>query len=119
MNDVLTEDQVRDWIGADRLARLKDGGWLQESYSFEGFEGQPAYQTWYVRLRYQEDKRRHPAARRPATVTKAYRGVPNVERTRDGQQRVVFREPGQLSPPVKAELANLVALARRVLNRRR
>jgi hypothetical protein len=69
---VLTEDQVRDWIGADRLARLKAGGWLSPGYRFEGLEGTPAYQADYVRLRFGEDKRSHPGGRRPPVVTKAY-----------------------------------------------
>jgi hypothetical protein len=70
---VLTEDQVRDWISAERLARLKAGGWLSPGYRFEGFEGVPAYQADYVRLRYQEDKRSHPEeGRRPPVVTKGY-----------------------------------------------
>jgi hypothetical protein len=92
---VLSEDQVRDWIGADRLARLKAGGWLSPGYSFEGFEGAPAYQADYVRLRYEEDKRSHPGGRRPV-VQKAHAparrgGVPEVVTDRNSVRSVVVK----------------------------
>jgi hypothetical protein len=128
MHDTLTEAEVVRWIGADRLARLKAGGWLSPGYSFEGFEGTPAYQADYVRLRFEEDKRSHPGGRGSAVVRKAPArrgGAPEVVIDRDGVRHVVVRKvvppaaAGRLSPGVKAELQGLLALARRVLAGRR
>jgi hypothetical protein len=128
MGDVLTEDQVRDWIGAERLARLKAGGWLSPGYRFEGFEGLPAYQADYVRLRFEEDKRLHPGSRRPA-VRKAHApaprgGVPDLVIDRNGVRHLVVRKAAPaaaarpVSPQVEAEFERLQAAARRFLHSR-
>jgi hypothetical protein len=114
-DEAMTEADVVALMGAERFNRLRQGGWLSPFYRLPGHEGRPRHIKHLVDLRHQEDLRLHPEGRRPAVVAKAFRGTPDVEMTRDGQHRVVFRQAGGVSPRVKAELQSLLALARRVL----
>jgi hypothetical protein len=117
-DDARSEAEVIDLLGTVRFKRLRAGGWLTPFFKVPGHEGVPTYTRHLVELRLREDKALHPEERRPAAVTKAHRGTPEVLVDRDGQQRVVFREAGRLTPRVRTELEGVLALARRVFGRR-
>jgi hypothetical protein len=116
-DEVLTESEVIDLLGAERFRRLRSGNWLAPFFEVPGHEGRPVYVKHLVDFRHQEDLRLHPEPRRPAVVTKAVRGTPEVTVSRDGVYDVVVRKAPPaaarlVTPRVQAEFERLQAAAR-------